>query len=385
MVDDHTEPNRKSIDFLQMIDSLCQTAKKGLAYCYAEPLKLPYTVRGWAGSPVKREGASIRYAAISQIGIAKWLRCHPEDQDKLPDLWPAITDRLSEIDHIGDMALSLWAGIETGADNCLPFAKALAKFWDRQEKVCNSVELGWVLMAVSLAIQSRNELEPIVRPLLEKAHANLLSLFNPQSNLFQRHNRKAFGEILHRQVACFADQVYPILAMATYGMIFEDAESIDLAARVVDSICHYQGPLGQWQWHYDVCGNKVCEEYPVFSVHQDAMAPMAILASDKASNHDHTSEIELGMRWLFGENELEENMVLEQEGIVWRDIERKEPGKFSRTVRSLCCLLSADRVHESLGKCFRHFRVNRECRPYHLGWILYAWAGHAAETSGGEE
>jgi hypothetical protein len=22
------------------------------------------------------------------------------------------------------------------------------------------------------------------------------------------------------------------------------------------------------------------------------------------------------------------------------------------------------------------YGVNEECRPYHLGWILYAWAGH---------
>ena len=36
-------------------------------------------------------------------------------------------------------------------------------------------------------------------------------------------------------------------------------------------------PHGQWWWHYDVRDGSVVERYPVYSVHQHAMAPMALL------------------------------------------------------------------------------------------------------------
>lgn len=366
-----------NIIYEERIERLCCTARIGLAAFYGNIKdKFPYTAYLKENERWVLKGESIRYAAIAQIGIAKWLKYHPDDKEQLPDLWPTVTDRLGGIDLIGDLALALWAGLETGADNCRSFAEVLAECWNEQEKICNSVELGWVLMAATLAMRSKENLEPIIQPLLKEAHRKLSSLYNSQSGLFQRHNRKGFAEVLHRRVACFADQVYPILAMATYGTNYNDNESIEMAARAVETICCFQGELGQWQWHYDILGNKLCEEYPVFSVHQDSMAPMAILASDKASSSDHTKEIELGMRWLFGENELKENLVLEDKGIVWRDIERKEPSKFSRTTRGLCCVLGADRIHKSMANCFRHFVVNPECRPYHLGWILYAWADY---------
>jgi hypothetical protein len=37
-------------------------------------------------------------------------------------------------------------------------------------------------------------------------------------------------------------------------------------------------------------------------------------------------------------------------------------------------------LHRLAGKCFFGFRINRKCRPYHLGWILYAWADYRSEA-----
>ncbi|HGY11576.1 MAG TPA: hypothetical protein ENK36_04360 [Desulfobacterales bacterium] len=82
------------------------------------------------------------------------------------------------------------------------------------------------------------------------------------------------------------------------------------------------------------------------------------------------------MKWLLGSNELKKNLVLEKKGLVWRNIERKEPNLTTRTIRSLCCLSGLDGLHEKTGHWFKKFKVNYECRPYHLGWILYAWADY---------
>lgn len=363
-----------------MIALFCETAKKGLAHCYLEPSKrLPHTTRHHKENLLKPAGDSVRYAAISQIGIQRWLKYHHQDRDGLPDLWSHITDRLDTTTHIGDLALALWAGVQGQADNCEQFVRAIREQWPRQSDLCNAVELGWVVQACTVGLRELSLPESDLKPILDDAHTRLASLFNQKSNLFQRHNRGGFREIVSRQVACFADQVYPIVAMSTYGTAFGDRKSIDLAGRVVEQICRHQGTLGQWQWHYDVFEGKVCEEYPVFSVHQDSMAPMSILAGDNACGADHTREIDLGMRWLFGENELQESLVLEDKGIIWRDIERREPAMFSRKTRSMCCILGLKRLHRGASKFFRTFVVNRECRPYHLGWILYAWADYGVK------
>ena len=366
--------NRTNYDLDEMVACVCTAAKTGQTKCYEEASKLPYTRKPDKESNWGLKNDSLRYAAISQVGISRWLRYHAHDREMLPDLWPRILQRLERITRIGDLALSLWAGIESGEDNCDQFAQTLKRCWDEQADSCNAVELGWIVQACTIAIRQSGFFESHLRPVLDDAHKRLSRLFDVEHNLFQRHNRTGTHEIISRRVACFADQVYPILAMSTFGTTFDDKTSIDFAGRAVEQICRFQGDLGQWQWHYDVLGGKVCEEYPVFSVHQDAMAPVAIIAADKACGVDHTKEIELGMRWLFGANELEVDMVLQDKGIIWRDIERREPNQFSRVARSLCCITGMDKLHKLAGGCFDKFVINHECRPYHLGWILYAWA-----------
>lgn len=363
--------NKTSVN--ETIKVLCETAKIGLNAFYPKSSdEMPYsTDDNWGLS-----GDSIRYAAISQIGIVEWLKTYPEDTECLPDLWPKISDNFQRITHIGDFALVLWAAIVSKADNYQLCANGLVDSWKTQADSCNAVELGWIVQACTLAIKERADMESSLQPLIDETRKRLGMLFEPKANLFRRHDRKGFARAFSRRVACFADQVYPILALSTYGDCFDDTQSVDIATRTVAKICELQGTLGQWWWHYDTHRGTVCEEYPVFSVHQDAMAPMAILASDRLSGHDHSEEIELGMRWLFEKNELDKNMVLNESGIVLRDIEKREPEKASRNLRALLCVSGLRPLHYLAGKCYTGFHVNYECRPYHLGWILYAWANH---------
>lgn len=359
----------------EAVKYLCDTAKTGLARFYPQTSDvLPYTATikdRWELS-----GESLRYAAISQIGIARWVKYHPEDRACLPNLWPRIMNNHNRIEHIGDIALALWAGVTSGADNCEPLARALAANWRNQAKLCNAVELGWIVQGCTLAIIKRNDISSTLEPMLNEAKTRLVSLFELQHSLFRRHNRIGLEEIISKRIACFADQVYPTMALSTYGSCFDDDQSIEIAAQVVEKMCRFQGALGQWWWHYDVSHGNICEEYPVFSVHQDSMAPMAIMASDRVSKQNHMKEIEYGMRWLFGANELNENLVQMDQGIIWRDIEKREPAKLSRKVRSICSVSGLTGLHRLAGKCFVGFGINRECRPYHLGWILYAWADY---------
>jgi len=375
-----TVTERKSLH--QMAESLTEIAKAGLGQYYTNADNgLPYSATIGPDSEWKLSGVSLRYAAISQIGLGRWIEYHPEDRTHLPDLWPRIVDNHHEITQIGDLALALWAGIESKASDSRLFADAMSAAWQDHADMCNAVELAWVLQACTLALHRDKDLQFYIEPLMEEAKDQLLNLFRPQQSLFQRHNRPGFRQAISRRIACFADQVYPILALVNYGQAFDDRQCIAFAEKAVAQICELQGPLGQWWWHYDTLKGEVCEEYPVFSVHQDAMAPMAIMASDRLTNQNHFSEIELGLRWLFGRNELDENLVLNDAGIIWRDIEKRDCGKVSRAARALLCVADLKLLHRLAGKCFVGFRINRECRPYHLGWILYAWADYDTRSN----
>jgi len=371
----------QNISFEQMVKSLSNTAKTGLRRFYPQTSNdLPYSTGLDSRGNWQLKGVSLRYAAISQIGISQWIRYHPKDKTTLPILWPKIADNHDKITHIGDFALALWAGVTSEADNCDIFARALSLGWQAQADLCNAVELAWIVQACVLALLEHNDLKSCLEPLLREAKNRLVSLFKPQHNLFRRHNRTGLKEVIGKRVACFADQVYPIIALSTYGRCFDDKHSTELAARAAEQICRLQGHLGQWWWHYDTAEGRVCEEYPVFSVHQDAMAPMAIMANDRLTGLNHRRKIELGLRWSFGNNELNENLILDDTGIIWRDIEKREPVKISRILRGFLSVAGLQSLHRLAGKCFFGFRINRECRPYHLGWILYAWADYRSEA-----
>ncbi|MFZ0035317.1 MAG: hypothetical protein WAK60_10080, partial [Sedimentisphaerales bacterium] len=234
--------------------ALCDMARTGLVRLYSNDT-LPYTLRGKGNREYTLEGFSVRYAAISQIGIMRWLQYYPNGKPYLPDLWPRILAHIDGVNHVGDFALLLWAAAESGRDDCDKFTKMLLRHWPDQQQMCNAVELGWIIQSL-VRLCEIVDLKADTSEVLTTARGKLLSLFNPASRLFARHNRPGLTELLSRRVACFADQVYPILALANYGRHFHDLRSSDVAVAVADTICRLQGPQGQWWWHYDVQTGK---------------------------------------------------------------------------------------------------------------------------------
>ncbi len=361
-----------------LIETLTRTARTGVERYYrGYPGVFHYTVHRDARGRGVAQGYSVRYAAICQIGISRWVRHHPEHGPQLPDLLGRVRDRVQGIDDIGDMALWAWAACEAKAPDADRFVRRMKDLWSGQAKGCHAVEVAWVLKACMRAHQADAALRSDVQPVLEGARSRLAGLFEERSGLFTRHRRPGLGQRLSGEIACFADQVYPILALSDAAATLGDVQAGEMAARAADRICDLQGPLGQWWWHYDVPRNRICEEYPVFSVHQHAMAPMALLACDAATGRDHAAAVEKGVRWLWGRNELGLDLVLESEGIIWRDIERREPAKLSRRVKAFCNVFGVRPAGRMVSALFRGFKVNWECRPYELGWILYAWADRA--------
>lgn len=71
-------------------------------------------------------------------------------------------------------------------------------------------------------------------------------------------------------------------------------------------------------------------------------------------------------------------MIDESGGVIRRKVARREPRKFVRRAQAV-----AARIHPALrwpgtDTLFPAGAIDDECRPYHLGWLLYAWPEYRA-------
>ena len=322
------------------------------------------------GHGVISEGVSRRYTAIALIGLAEEsesVRASILGHHSLNEVCEGLVKEVLQTEDLGDAALTLWAAKAIG----YPYRKPV---WDRlfslllAEQPFPTVEAGWALSAFSL------DHEMPFRDLQKTLALWLKTSFNPTSSLFPHVLGKEYRG-MRSHVACFADQVYPIHALSTYAKQSGDQEALEIAIRCADRICGLQGPAGQWWWHYDLRTGKIVEPYPVYAVHQDAMAPMALFALQESSGLDYTEPVSRGLAWLTHSPELGGDSLIDEEGdIIWRKVCRRDPKKIVRGMQAV-----ASKVHPTLrvpciDLVFPPGGVDYEDRPYHLGWLLYAWS-----------
>jgi hypothetical protein len=179
-------------------------------------------------------------------------------------------------------------------------------------------------------------------------------------------------------VGSFADQVYPVQALARLHASGDDPAALGTAESLATVICRAQGNAGQWWWHYDARSGRVVEGYPVYSVHQHAMAPMALLELAEAGGRPRSEHICRGLRWLANPPEGSEELILDQPPVIWRKVARRDPRKLVRGLRATASRLRPGSARPGarqrvLDRVFRPRAVDHECRPYEMGWLLYTW------------
>jgi len=108
--------------------------------------------------------------------------------------------------------------------------------------------------------------------------------------------------------------------------------------------------------------------------------PMTLFALWKAGGPLHRRAVEKSLEWLIRAPEIPNSLVDRESDIIWRKVARHEPGKLSRGIQAV-----ASRIHPALrvpalDLIFRPGWIDYESRPYHMGWLLYAFpAGRVAE------
>lgn len=319
---------------------------------------------------VRRRGSSFRYGAIVVLG-ARHLGLDAQRSifagESAAQFCDRLLSRLAGIGNLGDVALATWAAAELARPSLPEVLKQLRERWAASSKT-PTVEAAWVLSA--LASASRHCDTKAEATLVRE---RLVGAFSYRSGIFPHFLQLAHAPWPRAHVACFADQVYPIQALACFHRAFGDQEALRSATRCAEQICGLQGKDGQWWWHYDARTGTVVEGYPVYSVHQDAMAPMALFDLLAAGGGDFTTEIRRGVSWLFRPPECDVPLVDERESLIWRKVARSDPGKAVRKLRAGLTFVSPRLRASWLDWVFPARSIDHECRPYHLGWLLHAW------------
>ena len=306
---------------------------------------------------------SARYTIISLLGLA---RARRSKRDVDIDI-EAVYRELGSYQRMlspGDLGLQLWLDHRLGSIRAEAIVNRIRNLlrssdWDK----IDTMELAWILTGLTQHnFKSGRESEDIgdslVRYLLDNRSA--------PCGLFYH-----LGSGMRRRFPNFASQIYTIHALSMRARLAGDKRSGERATVAAQRLADFQRANGGWPWLYDVDRGEIVEPFEIYSVHQDAMAPMAFHELRAATGVDCNKIINRGLKWLYGQNELGTNMIDGNNGLIYRSIRRKSiqarVSLYCRTLMSVSGVSLHKEPHPS------SLEINPTCRPYHLGWILEAW------------
>jgi hypothetical protein len=264
--------------------------------------------------------------------------------------------------------MGLWAGAELNSEVSGRFVDRVQTLVDDESawRRWTAQDLGLMLSGTSAQVQfdPKRWREPARR-----LHAYLVTnLGETGTGLFFNN---AAG--LRRRITSYATGVYCTLGCFHYGEALEYPPAIERAMRCVDALNFHQGPLGEWPWLYDAVRDVVVDHYPIYSVHQDGMAPAYLHHAVKHGGSIYREPIERGFAWIFGTNQMKHSMLESNKGLVVRGQCRREGlPRYRRAFRAV--------GNAWLGRRSDYVPPSKlelipECRSYHLGWMLWSFGG----------
>jgi hypothetical protein len=192
-------------------------------------------------------------------------------------------------------------------------------------------------------------------------------------------SRRSLGTLSNRLVGrfgTFTDQALAVYSLVKFAEAFEVEEPLESATNCANAVCSMQGPLGQWWASYDGARCKLANPYPVLSLHQSGLAPMALFALGSATKRDFREAVFKGLRWIFGENELGQNLRIFEKNLICDRMECKSQ-------RSENWALARSLLHLANPADQGSLQIRHESRTDQLGWLLYALGEFGLSSSAG--
>jgi hypothetical protein len=320
---------------------------------------------------------NVWYSTASLVGLLAQRRRPADRVLPLGKAFDAIHQAVLARGMRGELANMVWASAMAEDRRG---EEALARLVDLDPRPRASAELGQSLFGLALGGQAYEPLRDRALRAARAYAAELLARFTPRADVFRASPRRRIPQraLIESQLSSFASQVYPLHGFAALHA-WTGEPLPDAVGRVAGRIVDAQGPLGQWWWLYSVRRRRVLEGYPVYSVHQDGMAFMGLAELERLGVGRYSATLARGVNWIFGENELGVSLAERKPALIDRCIQRADAdadaayglsrANFGRAIlRSAMPWAVGDRTAADPAR----LAVLRECRSYHLGWLLYA-------------
>lgn len=339
----------------------------GFAEDALDQLRLPnglYCFDRTFESPVLR-GESVRYSIIVLLGLLRRKASGIQPGIVIEDLYRKIKARRSSL-GVGDLGLLLWAESRMGSEEARYTIAVLDRVSADTATLGHlaGMEAAWFVLGAVHALDAGFP----ARILAERAIRHLQSRKSPRSPLF-RHTA------LKRERALFpnfATEIYSLLALCEIARAEMSRDALVDAVRLANSLIGLQLADKGWPWLFHSDRAVVVEPYEVYSVHQDAMAPMALLAlAEVSGDRSYAQAAVESSRWGFGNNELGFQFYDQQHHFAHRSIRRR--GWAQRT--NLALNVAWAGIGQGSRVDLGGVTIEKTCRPYHLGWVLEAWSG----------
>lgn len=322
-------------------------------------------------------GINPYYSAASMVGVLSQSDVAPESVVPVGKALDALHRECRQAAGGPLLGTTLWAGALAGDRRAADLVGALERSFGIEG--AESAALGQVIKGLVVGAETFAEVRDPALDLAGRCAAELLGRHSAEAAIFRAMPRRASGlrSLMGARITSFASQVYPLLGLSALYAHRGEAPPPALRA-TADFLARSQGPLGQWWWLYAPSTAAVLEGYPVYSVHQDGMAFMGLAPVEGLGEGSYREALALGVEWL-ERNELSTPLVEREPPFICRNIQRA--GSDADAAFGIGCANLARVVARSLSPRPRGDRIDadpkaleplRECRSYHLGWLLYA-------------
>jgi hypothetical protein len=359
-----------SDDLRETVSRLTALAVDGLVPMFDPGKQLFCFTLKRAENGMLREGISHRYTMMTLMGLHRFEESGGVSPIPIKPVIDVLFSNLEWVDNVGDLGVLLWLCALVAPERVAEVERRLdvkdALLHSREARQGRTMELAWFLTGLSHAALVCPERVSRTRDLATETYRMLVKNQGEQGVFGHLGRKSSPAGLIRSRIGSFADQVYPIYGMTRFSQAYGDKNAMERALDCALRICEAQGSAGQWWWHYDSANGRVAGRFPVFSVHQHAMGPMALLALGEAIQSDFTPWIQKGLLWI-RDNELAFDMEDDAAKVVWRSQYRPTSRRLWSTVMSL--LSRREEPESRYG-----LKVMYECRPYELGWLLYAFA-----------
>ena len=270
-----------------MAGPLCELAAAGLVRMFDPEKQIFCDTYIRTENGMRRERVSHRYTMMTLLGLARYERFGNRSGIATAPILDALINDVTWINTAGDLGLLLWTCAELNPERLPAVYKkvgaqtALARFADGRSG--STFEVAWYLTGLASCYLAGHRDLPGLSEQTATARRILESNCGPSGVYGHLSRTASWARRLRGRIGSFADQVYPTIAFARLSQALQDSEARQFAMRTAEKMAELQGPMGEWPWHYDSVTGRVVSRYPVFSVHQHAMAPMMLFAASEAT------------------------------------------------------------------------------------------------------